>query len=683
MGKSNSIEELFKAINKDARNKKEIDKQLKDIESLANKVLKEHKTLNLLYKAFIVEHTPLSAAMYGASVPVFQLLLKLGADPFFKPKPDMPSAMESLADDYFSFYSSQQKAPIFKWMMQDKESPVFTWVKLNDNQKLFDEFNKAGLIPEEQEINELPIHIAIAAGRIDLVRGVIRAAGSIQRAGDICRMSILRPAILAVLKGQKNALEMLTYLLEQGASTHTSDETDLPAIMQAITAGLLYLRDVKEEAVIEVVKLLLKHGATLADTNPFNGRNPLMSAMSMGYKNLFDLLLGMADATALNHKASIRPNYLIFQLFEWLDNKLGPLDILKLLSDLKEKGLEFDKTTDSGVRANPFGDSLYSDKGEVSAQNMSLLHCYISNLTFLMEDPFRTIDKHLEIIQTLIANGANPKAKAIFTQTKNVKDKSSNETKKVQTSIELTASEYARKIANELIGRFSYGSDAYLIKTYPDENEFLKQIIYNNKEEQIRLHNKFHQFRNLVRVLSGEKIVPYSGLPDIEKIAQLALNKQKPVVAPVSEPKSAVVPKPVIEPGSGPKPVVAPKPVIETDDFDPKKLEAALINARAQQNQGDWQALKKSIVDYVKEVDSPEDFLARVEQFKKPLQLHFNITTNSQKEVVSYGSMMYRLFHFFDPHKFPNSWETLRKFGHDTYGIDINTQYEQNNTCQF
>ncbi|MCW8444475.1 Fic family protein [Fluoribacter gormanii] len=117
------------------------------------------------------------------------------------------------------------------------------------------------------------------------------------------------------------------------------------------------------------------------------------------------------------------------------------------------------------------------------------------------------------------------------------------------------------------------------------------------------------------------------------------------------------------------------------DNFNSQDFERRLLGARETKNQKEWQVLKKSLVNYVKESESLSDFLARVEQLKKPLQLHFNVTTNPQGEVI-YGSAMYRFFHYFDPYKFPNSWETLRKFGQDTYGIDINEQYEPKKALQ-
>ncbi|MCE0722540.1 ankyrin repeat domain-containing protein [Legionella resiliens] len=654
---SKSIKQLFKAINPDIRHRKKIEKQLKDIENKARAVLKEHHTLDLFYEHSYFVHTPLEAAIHTASLKGFQLLIKLGADLFFKPKPDMPSALEILANNYFSPFSTHEKNQLFEWVLKDKESPVFTWAKLKEHANLFEAFKKAGLIPEKQYINVLPIHVAIEAGRMDLVQNVISAAGSIQKAGDLSHMSILNPAILAVLKGKEHALAMLTYLLEQGASTQTSDAFNLPAIIQAISAGVLYITHVREESVFRVVKLLLDHGATLDVTNPNNGCTPLMSALKMGYKNLFDFFLGKADPKTLNHQATMSPYYLIFQLFDKYDNKLRGLDFLKLLPELKEKGTEFDKTIARTITyADPFGDDSYSDGREVSVTGLSLLHFYLENMTHLMDDPFQTMDHHIAIIQALIANGTNPNAKATYTLTKNEPDGSSYRTQKVQTNIQLTAAEYARKIADKIIGRYHYSQDAFLIKTYQDENEFLKHIQYKTKEEQTQLHKKFHQFRNLERVLAGEKALPYSGLPNVEKISQWTLQKQKSIAAT----KSTASP----------------------DEFDSQTFESELINARVQHNQGNWQALKKSLVDYVKESTSVQNFIERIEEFKKPLQLHFNLTTNSKGEVISYGSTMYRFFHFFDPYKFPNSWETLRKFGQDTYGVDINAQYDHSTTHQ-
>jgi hypothetical protein len=320
--------------------------------------------------------------------------------------------------------------------------------------------------------------------------------------------------------------------------------------------------------------------------------------------------------------------------------------------------MEFDKAIGYNSPTAPFPAKPYDpfDRKELSAQNMSVLHFYVDNLSRVPEDPFQSMEKHLEIIRNLVANGANPTAKATFNLTKYYTTRSLSLSEQIQSSIELTASEYLRNIADQIINRFSYNNDAFLIKTYKEEKDFLKNINYQSKEEQTRQHKKFHQFRNFERVLSGEQALPYAGLPDLGKMQQWTLKKQKSVVEP--------------------------KPALQKENCDPKRFEAELSKSRNDQHQGDWLALKKTMVDYVKEGESLQDFLTRVEQLKKPLQLHFNITTNSKGEVDSYGSVLYRFFHYFSPHKFPNSWENLRKFGQDTYGVDINTPYDQHNTYQ-
>ena len=632
---------------------KDIARQLKEIASRAGKVLKKYKTLDLFYEHSYSVHTPLEATIDAASLPAFQSLIRLGADPFFKPKPDMPSAADLLAKNYFERFSSKETAPLFEWLTTDKESPLFTWNKLTSHEPLFEKFKQANLIPQKQYVNELPIHVAIAAGRMDLVQEVLYAAGNVQKAGDIRHLSILRPAIHAVLKGQKNSLEILEYLLRLGASPKTLDSNSAPAIIQAITAGI-FIENVKEEAILAVLDLLFQHGASHYATNT-NGYTPLMLAMMNGYPKLFANFLDKADAKTLNHQAQIKPNYLLFQLFDRSENRLWQLDILKLLPKLKEKGLEFNKTINGHPLVAPFKESSYSI-GEVYAQNMSVLHFYVENMAQAIDDPVLSMNKHLAIIQALVANGADPKVKATFTQTKEEREASSYRTKQVCSSIELTAAEYARKIVDKIFNHHSLGYDTYLLKMYKEENDFLKNITYRNKEEQIRLHKAFHQFRNLELVLSGEKPIPYSGLPDIGKIGRVALKKESP---------------PVVVPESG-----EAKSAMETNHFDPIQFEADLTKARTEQQQDNWQALKKSLVTYTKEAGSLKDFLARVEQFKTPLQLHFDITTNDKGEIIR-GSMIYRFFHIFDPHKFPTSWETLRKFGQDPYGVDINTPYDQ------
>ncbi|MCW8409614.1 ankyrin repeat domain-containing protein [Legionella sp. PATHC035] len=644
MGKS--VKELLNAIEA-LKYQKEIGEQLKKIEELANKVLEKHHTLNLVQEDAL-RKTPLEAAIFAASLPAFQLLLGLGADLFFKSKPDMMSAIDILA--YMSLrlpYTS--KKPLFEWIMTAKESPVFNWTRLNDNPTLFAAFQQAGLIPQKPTLNELPIHVAIQAGQIDLIQQVVKAAGSIQKAGDFCQMSILKPAILAVLKGQKHSLAILRYLLQQGASNQTWDTNNLPALMQAIlTENPAHFYDGNQEAVVDIVNLLFEYGATLDVTEPTKNNTPLMSAMERGHKNLFYCLLEKADAKVLNHCAALPPHYLIFQLFNKFANRLRRIDVLKLLAELKEKGLEFDKTIDCSYQIDPFNEKSLSETRAVSAQNMSVLHYYIQNMKISTDDPLESMDEHLKIIQALIAHGVNFKTKATFTLTPNVMTADSG-AQKVQSRMELTASEYARKIAYHILNHYH----ASLIKEHQDENAFLRDITDQSREEQTRLHKIFHQFRNLERVLSGEKSLPYCGLPNIKKREQCALQKPK----------------------AESKPIPALYQLVLEADFEPTRFKSLLINARTQHIHSSWQALKTSLVDYVKETDSLQDFLARLEQFKESLQLHFNVTTNSKGEVI-YGSRIYRFFHYFDPHKFPNSWETLRKYGQETYGIDINTPYD-------
>jgi ankyrin repeat protein len=321
----------------DPSDRTSLDKHLKTIESLAKKVLKEHTTLNVFSNSLGVQLSPLAAAVNRASFEVFQLLIKLGADPFYTPKPEVPSAMEILATEYFSQSPNVRKTDLFEWVMKNEESPVFTWAKLNSNKILFDAFNDAGLIPKANYINKLPIHVAIEAGRMDLVREVINAAGSIQKAGDICRMSILQPAIIAVLKDQKNALELLTYLITMGASTQTPDINNVPAIMQTITAHI-YNSGIKEESVFDLVTFLVGIGVPLDVTNPYNGYTPILAAAASGYKKLFNFLLEKADAKTLNHRATMTPNYLLFQLFDKYNNKFSHLEILESIAQTQRKG---------------------------------------------------------------------------------------------------------------------------------------------------------------------------------------------------------------------------------------------------------------------------------------------------------------------------------------------------------
>ncbi|MFJ1268561.1 hypothetical protein ACD661_08355 [Legionella lytica] len=390
------------------------------------------------------------------------------------------------------------------------------------------------------------------------------------------------------------------------------------------------------------MELLLQHGAILEVTNPHNGKTPLMTAMSMGYFSLFTFFLAKADASTLNHRTISKPYYLLFQLFDVYENRLVELDIFALLAELKNKGLEFDKTIDYSAPSDPFGHRSYEKQREIFASNMSLLHFYVDNLTHNRDDFFPLLDKHLNVIQALIAQGVDFTVKATFISTKEEGMNEAYEAKKVKIIRELTAAEYLRHIAEEIIG---YDSDAYLIKAYQDENEFLQHIEPRSRTGQIKLHQRFHQFRNLERVLSGKKPLVYSGLPDVRKIEQLALKHHD-------------------------------SPEGHAPDMDPQSVNTGLLHARDRADHDKWDKLKKLIVDYVKNAESLPDFLERVEEFKTPLQLHFEVNKDAQGEVVSYGSWLYRCVHYFDPYKYPNSWEALRAFGKKTYGIDINTQYE-------
>ncbi|WP_058534325.1 ankyrin repeat domain-containing protein [Legionella saoudiensis] len=641
MGESKSIDNLFNAINEYNESKNKA-KKLKDIESKANKVIKKHNTLNLIYESLsFFAVNPLQAAI--GSLEVFKLLIRLGANPFFDFTPEQGPPIDILANKYFASHSNIEERATFEWLMTAQDSPIFTWNKLAENSQFFQEFVTSNLIPKELQVNELPIHVAIQAGRIDLVKEVLKAAGSMQAAGDVNRMSILSSAIQAVFLGQENAMEILLYLLSEGASTHKSNGLKLLPIMQVLTSRVFLLSNGQEKLASTLVNLLLEHGATLEVTNPHNSHNPLMTAMSMGYNSLFNFFLDKADATTLNHRASSKPYYLLFQLFDEYENRLAGLEVLKLLPELKNKGLKFDKTIDYISPADPFNARASEEQIEVYASNMSVLHFYVDNLSHKRNEFFPSLDKHFKLIQALIVNGVNPNTKATFTFTKEERVEGDYERKKVKETLELTAAEYLRKIADKVIG---YDTDAYLIKAYPEENEFLKQINYKSRDAQIELHKKFHQFRNLERVLSGEKPLVYSGLPDIRKIEQLALKQQ----ASVEE---------------------------HLPDMEPDRIEGSLLNARNLKSHEAWRELKKSLVDYVKSAESLQDFLERVDQFKKPLQLHFEVTTNAKGEVISSGSWVYRLFHYFDPYKFPSSWESVRAFGQKTYGIDINIQYKQ------
>lgn len=634
---------LIKEISQKPYNDKEATTRLKKIGELAEKVIKKHKTLDVFDDSAPNSQTPLEAAARLGSFDAFKLLIKLGANPFFSSTPDKGSAIDYLAYIYFLPYGMDDKRTLFKWFIEDIDSPVFNWAKLKQNKPLFYEFQKANLLPEKKFTNELPLHVAVEHGRIDLIQRIVAAAGDMQKAGDIHRMGILNSAIIGFLQEKENAPELLNYLLAKGASIRNTDVHDLPVIMQVISAQILYVSGtrVKEEKVIELVQLLLAHGASLDVTNPNNGHTPLMAALAAGYKGLFDFFLDKADAKTINHHTRSMPYNLLFQLFDNSRAKLSHQSIIELLPKLKQKGMDFSKTEDYSDPTSPFNASLGSGNS-VSAKQMSVLHHYVHQMKWSVDSPLYTIDNHLEMIQALIANGANPQTKALFILTTNVIDSKTHDTKKVETTMELTASQYLRKSAKEIL-KNDHHSVVSGIDFYQDEKEFLSSISYETEESQKKQHYKFHQFRNLERVLAGEKPLPYAGLPNLGK-----MSKKLP-----------------------------PKQAAAVDELDPTRLEERLIQARRLQRHDDWQSIKTTVIEHVKQCDSLQEFLTKVEQYKKPLQLHYDITMKQDGKVI-YGSMMYRLFHVFNKHQFPHSWETLRSFGQDHFGVDINMQYEPN-----
>ena len=704
MGKS-TIQLLKKAL------KRSSTLDLQEIETLANKVLKEYKTLDVYYKG----KTLLEMAYFSDSQDAVKLFIKLGADPFFI-NPDKPSVIERLAADYFNLMESKDKTKVFPWLLESEDSPIFTWAKLKTNPTLYEEFKKAQLIPPKRFINELPLHVAVKAGRIDLVKIIINTAGTIQKAGDISKLSILNPAIMATLNSKKGALELLQYLLVKGAGLDTQNLYGLSAITQAITAETFTLDQVKEEAVLAVVKLLINHGANWNGVNPNNHYTPLMSAMSMGYNKLFDFLLELADTNNINHRARFKPYYLLFQILDKEDNRLGGLDIPKLLSMLKENGLQFGITINvDRPMVHPFQEDLYfwhSSNTNVYGRNLSPLHYYASTIALDHHDLFSEIDNHLKIIATLIRLAVDPDLKAIYTETKTEDNWLTRQQTKVEIQKKLTAAEYWREIAAHAL-RHHHSNAAYYIKRSASEMQFLESIDHLSSTDKVNFHKKFHQFRNIERALAGKPPLTYSGLPSLTKMNQF--NKKLKLASEVNhetkaQPNPAINSTPILQtvgaPYTAPAPqqeqktklpatdsgataampqVITPQPVSTalpkpdtalqaTKQVDLIKLEDTLLKARAQHNRDQWRSLKNTLVDYVKDAESLTDFLERLEQFKKPLQLHFDTAVNPKGEVTN-GSILYRFFHYFEPHKFPNSWETLKAFAKDNYGVDINLQY--------
>ncbi|MCA0403724.1 MAG: hypothetical protein LCH30_08000 [Proteobacteria bacterium] len=562
--------------------------------------------------------TPLHTAIEINSIEVFKLLLDLDANPFFKPSPQHASAIDTIVGEALSLIriNKDKSDSLFEWLMKDKDSPLFTWEKLKSNVNMAKYFNFDESNLSQLNIDQLPIHIAIKTGRIDLVKGIIKEAGSLQLAGDTYKTSVLRPAILNMLTGEANSEEILTFLLEQGGDVEAEGIWSLPLIVYVQASSLFELSDVKEEKILAVIQLLVKFGAKLDATNGTKMTLP-MQAMSFGYESLFNFFLERVNEKILNQKSY--SSCLLFQVFSRYDNKLK-IDRRELIAKLKNKGLSFDKTIYYYAPANPWGKS---DKNEADAENMSVLHFYIHSLIDSFNSCFYRIDEHLEIIQLLIANGANPNVKAKFNFKKE--------------TMELSPAEYLKKVASQI------HDDGYLFVNNPEEQQFLRQISYRDKKDKIRLHKIFHHFRNLERALSGKSVLAYTGFPDNEKLAKQALQK--------NEEKSQL-------------------------PNESESIFESLISARDKERQNDWKALKQSLVNYVKNAPTLEAFLERIEQFKQELQLHYDLSKNGKGETV-YGSTLYRFFHYFNTHKFPNSWEQLRAFGQDNYGVDINTPYEE------
>ena len=330
--------------------------------------------------------------------------------------------------------------------------------------------------------------------------------------------------------------------------------------------------------------------------------------------------------------------------------------------------LEFDKTIYHPSPADLFQYyKNHNDIGKVTAKEMPLLHYYVSDLIHAVEDPFQSesFDQHLELIQCLIANGADPKAKAIFILPK-------KENKKiVNYNVKCTAAEYARAIADQIIKRFhsSIIDDVHLIWEYNDENEFLTKINHIDKEKQNILHQKFQQFRNLERVLSGEQALPYTVLPEKAVIPEAQTTELPAAQSTELTIDKTQLTQPV-------PPAEKPKTESEKGFADPIEFESKLNTARKDRDQVSWKTLKKEMVDHVQQAGTLQDFLVRVELYKKPLQKHYDITYDARNNKI-YGSTLYRLFHYFDSYKNPTSWENLRKFGQDKHGIDINSPYDQ------
>jgi ankyrin repeat protein len=669
---ASSVKKLIENINKltPFLDEKKKVRQLKKIQGLVQKVLKKHKTLDLIVQNDYKRVTPLHAAIASRSLAAFKMLVALGASPFFKPDNESESVVETLANNWFNPFGGDPTEQIFKWLQSDKKSPVYTWSKLEKNKVLFEKFKKAALIPEKKHLNYLPIHAAIKAGRMDLVDDIIKQAGSLQAAGDLPRMSVLDDAISAACKGNQNALKILRNLLQKGADIKQTGSHNRPVIMLAVQAGLLSDK-VNEDDIFNVVKLLKEHGASLGAVNPNNGLTPLMVAMERGYSKLFDYLLEQSSVKAIN-KTAFDKKSLAFKLF---DRNANRLETVKTMKKLKDKGLRFDQTIGMNNPTHRFDDSVISEK-KVTASNMSLLHFYVSEQLAGYHfgiNPLDELDKHIEMIQTLTASGTNPNVRAIFTIKEKKRD-NSNKPQQVTSTIELSAAEYARWLIQKIISGRShdYNIGAYVnkIKKHKDESEFLKSLpSYMKKKEKIKIHKMFHQFRNLERVLSGQKVLPYVGFPKIKKFAKPVELQQKSTGSELLIKKQKSSPNLV---SSGERKVSN-----ETKQSLAKQYLDKLTAARWKLEKHDWKTIKAKVIDHVKSAMSLEEFLERVTEFKESLQLHYNESVSSNDDVKR-GSMMYRLFHVFDANKLPGSWEAVRKFGNARFGVDINENNLQN-----
>lgn len=618
---SNTVKNLIAAIHKYSSNNTNAATQLKNIEQLAKEVLHEHQTLDVAYTySYGTNTSPLSASIYANALEVFQLLIKLGASPFFKFDRTSPSVIEKTAQDNLMFVDRSIYHAPYQWLMNSKDSPILNWASLQNHGALYDQFKAANLLRANADFSNLPMHVAIRNGRMDLVQEVILAAGDVECAGDIAKQSLLHLAIYGVLSETPQAMDILKYLLKHGASIATFSVFDSPAIfsvLEILIVAKVGISETQQQLAIQVIELLLAHGATLDIATCYRNQTPIMMSLIIGSRKLYDFILEKTNSNTLNCTGTNEGSL----LFKFLsrDNQLGQVTS-RDLDRLKERGVDFSKNTDLTSVSSPFG-----KKRDLAchATNMTVLHRYVDRIAKTIGLPLlHSLPEHLKIIKTLIAHGAIPTAKATFT-------KHDSE----YLSVELTAAQYFRELTATLMDDDIH--DSY-IKNYQDEAQLLNAIDYKSPKEQKTIHQKFHEFRNIERALAGKSILPYSGLP------------KKSNSAPPPAKKNVVL-----------------------ADLDPHNFETQLNHAKDQKNKTDWQAIKKFLVMHVQKSDSLEDFLERVERFKKPLQLHYD----SNERTGVNGSLIYRLFHYFDEYRFTSSWEQLQTFAQNKFGVNINTQY--------